>query len=916
MTRFKGPNHKDAYAKHAQRLGQYMMQVVAVYDKMVSALSSKVLDAGYDGSVELLLKDYPELGKDVQQLQNNFVSSMNNIILSSTSKEWRESNLLQDLLAEKVWKYYEASHSDKKYKQFFQTNSDALKAFQQRTEKGMNLSQRLWKQSEDAKSELEACISTAIEKGMSAITLSKRVSQYLNDFPSMQRDYAEKYGHAAQVKNCQYNSIRLARSEINMAYRSAEYERWQQMDFILGYEVKLSKSHPAPDICNDLAGKYPKGFKFLGWHPNCMCYTVPIIAKEEDYWANWKRNPLPTLTIDDSPQFTEWTIKNRGRINRAKERGTLPYFLRDNEQYIVKDPKAIADERHKARTQADIDDIQTRWNLRKMDAYDREDYKKVNLWKDYLHLDTTEIDRLLAAKNFDNDKAWNELSKHVGKVDSFLDSYDNIRQNSIDAILSGNYGDISTGKIAKFFYDAPVAGEITPANASIIDKVKQKATDLKNTISHFNTKPLNIVEDIPYVDPGKIASGNFTYEQYQKIVSRIEALFRSEKGEWNHFRDYRDIFASSTRKTMNTFIENDFVKFLGTDAGGWWRTVDHLHELANANLKVIPKRWIGQFNKYAMEIMNLDTANQGYHNVYTAIEGAYNIFKLSSSKDVKLLGFSNVSVNTPYQLFEIAKANKTSLYEMAQRKFFDKLKKFVPLYDDVTYQYAKDKVTIIPFDTKNDAYFWGRFGHVAINRDYWGAGGRAYKNPYGRVSVLFHEFGHAYDSQLVHTNHVGDKFGVKALLDKYKWRINKDHGKVLEGIFKDQIKAAENACYKYTDKDYKPTEDEELKTRYVDNDSGKEVDCYKNNTEFNRVKEERSAMSDVLQAIFDDHRKISGGHDLDYMQDEDNQLDEFFAHMSEFYWIGNNLAKKTAPNLYREMVKLMKNIIKQNDKKK
>lgn len=210
----------------------------------------------------------------------------------------------------------------------------------------------------------------------------------------------------------------------------------------------------------------------------------------------------------------------------------------------------------------------------------------------------------------------------------------------------------------------------------------------------------------------------------------------------------------------------------------------------------------------------------------------------------------------------------------------------------------------------------GRYGHVAINKAYWSIGGRAYKTPYERVSILFHEFGHAYDSQLVKTGHAGDKFGVKKLLDKYKGRINKDHGKILEGIFKNQIKAAENAFYKYTGKDYKPADDEELKTRYVDNDSGKEVDCYRNNTEFGRVKEDRSSMSDVLQAIFDDHRKISGGHDLDYMKDEDNQLSEFFAHMSEFYWIGNNIAQKTTPNLYREMVKLMKDIIKQNDKKK
>ena len=53
-------------------------------------------------------------------------------------------------------------------------------------------------------------------------------------------------------------SMRVARSETNIAYRRADNERWQQMDFVLGQRIQLSKNHPKKDICDKLAGDYPK----------------------------------------------------------------------------------------------------------------------------------------------------------------------------------------------------------------------------------------------------------------------------------------------------------------------------------------------------------------------------------------------------------------------------------------------------------------------------------------------------------------------------------------------------------------------------------------------------------------------------------------------------------------------------------
>lgn len=329
MAKPKIPNQKKANLSLIARLQKYILQVQAVYDGICSKIGNAVELTDYDGIKEFSFGDYPELSAPIKSALNDYVSSMGQIIHSGTSKEWRESNLLQDLLAEKVLKAYDFDKGGDKYKRYFQPNSDALKAFQERAVNGMKLSDKLWVQAEGVRKELECAISASIDRGQSAITLSKRLSQYLNDFPSLQKDYGEKFGKAAKCKDCEYASMRLARSEINMAYRTAEHKRWQQFDFILGFEVKLSGRHPANDICNDLAGKYPKDFKFVGWHPNCMCYAVPIVMSDTEYYgeAAKKRN----LYIDDVPDgYKLWVLNNQDRIANYKN---LPYFLADNPKW-------------------------------------------------------------------------------------------------------------------------------------------------------------------------------------------------------------------------------------------------------------------------------------------------------------------------------------------------------------------------------------------------------------------------------------------------------------------------------------------------------------------------------------------------------------------------------------------------------
>lgn len=329
MGRPRLPNNKKAYKGLSRRLAGYMLQVRNIYDRLNEKVASLVESVGYDGSTEFFFADFPEVKRDLLLLQRQFVGEMQTLIYSGTSVEWKNSNIFQDAVASKALKYYRAQVSGERFKHYFDSNSDQLKAFQARKDKGLNLSTKLWKQADIYKESLEATISTAIEKGMSATTLSKRISRYLKDWPSLQADYQERYAKATRCHDCEYNSIRLARNEISMAYRTAEQLRWQRFDFILGYKIKLSDSHPRYDICDELMGDYPKDFSFAGWHPNCLCYTVPIVMSEEEYWSDNRENS-PNKITDPPENFSKWVSDNSKRVNDAIERKTLPYWVRDN----------------------------------------------------------------------------------------------------------------------------------------------------------------------------------------------------------------------------------------------------------------------------------------------------------------------------------------------------------------------------------------------------------------------------------------------------------------------------------------------------------------------------------------------------------------------------------------------------------
>lgn len=96
-----------------------------------------------------------------------------------------------------------------------------------------------------------------------------------------------------------------------MAYRTAEQKWWESFDFVVGYEVKIIQSGKhVEDICDCLKGKYRKDFKFMGWHPCCLCYTIPILKTEDEFFDE-DEDAKSVNEDEDVPQgFKDWVKDN------------------------------------------------------------------------------------------------------------------------------------------------------------------------------------------------------------------------------------------------------------------------------------------------------------------------------------------------------------------------------------------------------------------------------------------------------------------------------------------------------------------------------------------------------------------------------------------------------------------------------
>ena len=134
MAKPKIPNQKKKYQELNGRLNRYVALVEQIYDTLNLEAAKAVSRTKYspDSDKPFKWSDYPQTKKQIDDIQKHFVEDINATIYRGTTEEWKNSNEAQDLIANKVLKAYNAQVDKEKYKVLYQTNSDALKAFQNR----------------------------------------------------------------------------------------------------------------------------------------------------------------------------------------------------------------------------------------------------------------------------------------------------------------------------------------------------------------------------------------------------------------------------------------------------------------------------------------------------------------------------------------------------------------------------------------------------------------------------------------------------------------------------------------------------------------------------------------------------------------------------------------------------------------
>lgn len=224
----------------------------------------------------------------------------------------------------------------------------AMNAFLSRVEGGLNLSDRVWNIARQFQRDIEYTIFTSLSDGRSADQMSRDIRRYLKNPDQLFRrvrdakgklqlsQRAKLFNPGQGVYRSSYkNARRVSRTEINTANRTQDFSMYNSTPFVLGIEVKLSAAHPKFDMCDYLVGVFPPTFKFTGFHIQCICFSVPILASKDEFRA-YQRAVLAGTDKDfvfegkitEMPKrVVDWVISNKDQLNRWK---TLPSFMYDN----------------------------------------------------------------------------------------------------------------------------------------------------------------------------------------------------------------------------------------------------------------------------------------------------------------------------------------------------------------------------------------------------------------------------------------------------------------------------------------------------------------------------------------------------------------------------------------------------------
>lgn len=323
--------------QHVQKVLAQQSVISNIFNQFILSVSPYLRKWNDTGKSSVWVRNQ-SIEKAVDRELMNLESLLKANISSFQKDAWERSNTKND---DFIRKYIEGMSISSAVKEgMFTHNLSALAALQNSVDAGgMSLSNRVWNIGQQTKKQLEFYLDSGVSVGRNANGISSDIRQLLHEPDKRFRRVRDEEGklvpsqpmkdyHPGQgvYRSAYMNALRTSATTTNTAYRSADYERWSKQDFTLGIEIHRSANHKGPcKICDAMVGKYPKTFKFTGFHPFCICFATPIVMEPEDFADYLFTDEVPEqLVVTSIPQRAQEFVKeNKDGLQSA-------YWYQDN----------------------------------------------------------------------------------------------------------------------------------------------------------------------------------------------------------------------------------------------------------------------------------------------------------------------------------------------------------------------------------------------------------------------------------------------------------------------------------------------------------------------------------------------------------------------------------------------------------
>lgn len=331
---------------HLESIEAYAERVRLAYEKAIEEIGVYLVYARLSSNGDLLFIKKEYVKKAVGKILDNMFEQVYVETVTGITTNWDLAVEKNNAVAERVFGAKLEELPTEYKEKYLSNNQTAKEAFISRKDTQFTISDRVWKNTQQFKNEMELIIETGLKNGDSADDLVKNMKQYLREPDKLFRrirntetgalelSKAAKAYHPGQgvYRSSYKNAHRLLRNEINASYERAAYLKRQQQEFVVGIEIKTSPQHDPSDdkggiSCQALVGRYPKDFDWTWkWHVNCLCMCLDVVKTQDEIFEDVARignGEKPSLyssqlVADFPPNYKQYVAENRTKWEKHK----------------------------------------------------------------------------------------------------------------------------------------------------------------------------------------------------------------------------------------------------------------------------------------------------------------------------------------------------------------------------------------------------------------------------------------------------------------------------------------------------------------------------------------------------------------------------------------------------------------------